>query len=153
MLNQRLFTKFKLKLLKHYSKVMAVKNAKNVFEIIIIICQIEVFKKIEKQVHLWCGFCWYCHSTGHTQWMGKRGGILLLCFSIIWVTQEWGRQIVQVQGGLYSRMSFIFMYETSTLTPFVKPCDILNLAVQNIFYINCMWNPLLRTIWGQPFWL
>ena len=96
---------------------------------------------------MWCGFCWHCHSTGHTQRMGKRGGILLLCFSMIWVTQEWGRQIVQVQDGLYSRMSFIFMYETSTLTPFVKPCDILNLAIRNIFYIQLyvesafMYNP------------
>ena len=31
-------------------------------------------------------------------------------------------------------MSFIYKYKTSTLTPFVKPCDILNLAIQNIFY-------------------
>ena len=33
-------------------------------------------------------------------------------------------------------MSFIYRYETSTLTPFVKPHDILNLAVQNVFYIQ-----------------
>ena len=31
-------------------------------------------------------------------------------------------------------MSFIYKYETSTLTPFVKPCDVLNLALQTIFY-------------------
>ena len=39
-------------------------------------------------------------------------------------------------GRLYSRMSFIYKYETSTLTPFEKPGDILNLAVQNIFYVQ-----------------
>ena len=33
-----------------------------------------------------------------------------------------------MEGGLYSRMSFIYKYKTSTLTPFVKPRDILNLA-------------------------
>ena len=33
-------------------------------------------------------------------------------------------------------LSFIFKYETSTLTPFVKLCDVLNLAVQNIFYVQ-----------------
>ena len=33
-------------------------------------------------------------------------------------------------------MSFIYEYKTSTLTPFVKPHDILNLAVQNIFYVQ-----------------
>ena len=37
---------------------------------------------------------------------------------------------------MYSRMSFIYKYKTSTLTPFVKPCDILNLAIQDIFYIQ-----------------
>ena len=31
-------------------------------------------------------------------------------------------------------MSFLYKYKTSTLTPFVKPHDILNLAVQNLFY-------------------
>ena len=38
--------------------------------------------------------------------------------------------------GLYSRMSFIYRYNTSTLTPFVKPCIILNLALQNVFYVQ-----------------
>ena len=33
-------------------------------------------------------------------------------------------------------MSFIYQYETSTLTPFVKPCNILNLAIQNICYVQ-----------------
>ena len=33
-------------------------------------------------------------------------------------------------------MSFIYKYKTSTLNPFVKPRDILNLAIQNIFYIQ-----------------
>ena len=33
-------------------------------------------------------------------------------------------------------MSFFCKYKTSTLTPFVKPHDILNLAVQNAFYIQ-----------------
>ena len=37
-------------------------------------------------------------------------------------------------GRLYSRTSFIYKYKTSTLTPFVKPCDVLNLAIQNLFY-------------------
>ena len=39
-------------------------------------------------------------------------------------------------GRLKSRMSFIYKYEISTLTPFVKPHAILNLAVQTIFYIQ-----------------
>ena len=34
-----------------------------------------------------------------------------------------------------SRMSFIYKYETS-LTPFVKPHTVLNLAEQNVFYIQ-----------------
>ena len=33
-------------------------------------------------------------------------------------------------------MSFIYNNKKSTLTPFVKLCDILNLAVQNIFYVQ-----------------
>ena len=33
-------------------------------------------------------------------------------------------------------MSFIYKYQASTLTPFVKPRTILNLAIQNIFYIQ-----------------
>ena len=33
-------------------------------------------------------------------------------------------------------MPFIYKYETSTLTPFVKPHNILNLAAQNIFYVQ-----------------
>ena len=53
-------------------------------------------------------------------------------------------------GRLYSRMSFIYKYETSTLSPFVKPCDILNLAVRNVFVHVFTWNPLLRTLWGWP---
>ena len=32
-------------------------------------------------------------------------------------------------GILYTRKSFIYKYETSTLTPFVKPCNKLNLAL------------------------
>ena len=43
-----------------------------------------------------------------------------------------------MSGGLYSRMSFICKYKTSTLTPFVKPCNILNLAIQNIFYTQLL---------------
>ena len=35
-------------------------------------------------------------------------------------------------GRLSSRMSFIYNYETSTLTPFVKPHDVINLATQNV---------------------
>ena len=31
-------------------------------------------------------------------------------------------------------MSFIYKYETSTPTPFVKPHDVLKIAQQNIFY-------------------
>ena len=38
--------------------------------------------------------------------------------------------------GLYSRTSFLYKYETSTLTPFVKPHNILNLAGQNILYLQ-----------------
>ena len=33
-------------------------------------------------------------------------------------------------------MSFIYKYKTLTLTPFVKPHDMLNLAVWNIFYVQ-----------------
>ena len=40
------------------------------------------------------------------------------------------------KGRLYSRMSFIYKYKTSTFTPFVKPCNMLNLAVWNIFYVQ-----------------
>ena len=39
-------------------------------------------------------------------------------------------------GGLYSRKSFIYKYETSTLTPFVKPSDKLNLDVRNVIYVQ-----------------
>ena len=36
-------------------------------------------------------------------------------------------------------MSFIYKNETSTLDPFVKPRDVLNLAVRNVFYVqSCM---------------
>ena len=41
----------------------------------------------------------------------------------------------------------MYKYETSTLTPFVKPRSILNLAIQNVFYIQSyvesafMYNP------------
>ena len=37
---------------------------------------------------------------------------------------------------MYSITSFIYKYKTSTLNPLVKPCYVLNLAVQNIFYIQ-----------------
>ena len=37
---------------------------------------------------------------------------------------------------MYSRMSFIYKDKTSTLTPFVKPHNVLNLVVLNIFYIQ-----------------
>ena len=43
---------------------------------------------------------------------------------------------VNSEGGLYSRMSFIYKEKPSTLTPFVKPRDILNLSIQNVFYIQ-----------------
>ena len=39
-------------------------------------------------------------------------------------------------GRLYSRMSCLYKYKTSTLTPFVKPRNTLNLAVQNVFYVK-----------------
>ena len=37
---------------------------------------------------------------------------------------------------MYSRKSFIYKYKTSTLTPFVKPRNVLNLAIQNLFYVQ-----------------
>ena len=40
------------------------------------------------------------------------------------------------KGRLYSRMPFIYKYETATLNPFVKPSNILKLAIQNIFYVQ-----------------
>ena len=40
------------------------------------------------------------------------------------------------ESGLYSRTSFIYKYKAPTLTPYVKPRNILNLAVQNIFYVQ-----------------
>ena len=39
-------------------------------------------------------------------------------------------------GRLYPRTSFIYKCKTSTLTPFVKPRDILNLDIKNIFYVQ-----------------
>ena len=33
-------------------------------------------------------------------------------------------------------MSFIYKYETCILNPFVKPSNTLNLAIQNIFYVQ-----------------
>ena len=33
-------------------------------------------------------------------------------------------------------MSFVYNKETYTLTPFVKPSDVLNLAGRNVFYIQ-----------------
>ena len=50
-------------------------------------------------------------------------------------------------GRLYSRKSFIFKYKTSTLTPFVNPRVIVNLAIWNVFYVQAyvesafMYNP------------
>ena len=35
---------------------------------------------------------------------------------------------------IHLKKPFIYKYKTSTLTPFVKPHEILNLALQNIFY-------------------
>ena len=46
------------------------------------------------------------------------------------------RKLNCTKVGLYSRKSFIYKYKTFTLTPFVKPQDILNLTIQNIFYIQ-----------------
>ena len=52
-------------------------------------------------------------------------------------------------------MSFIYKYKTSTLTPFVKPHDILKLAVQNVFYIKLdvesvfMYNPGSAVFYGK----
>ena len=49
-------------------------------------------------------------------------------------------------------MSFIYKYKTSTLTPFVKPHNVLNLAVQKIFYVQLymesafMYNPGLTQL-------
>ena len=53
---------------------------------------------------------------------------------------------------MYSRRSFIYKYDTSTLTPFVKQCNILNLAVLKVFYIQLYvestfkYNPWLTNI-------
>ena len=44
-------------------------------------------------------------------------------------------------GGLYLRTSFIFKYETFTHNPFVKPSDVLNLAVQLYDESAYMYNP------------
>ena len=46
-------------------------------------------------------------------------------------------------------MSFIYKYETYTLTPFVKPPNILNLATQNKFYIK-LYVESTFTIQGRP---
>ena len=50
------------------------------------------------------------------------------------LTQNLGLDPNYTSGGLYSRTAFIYNYNTSTLTPIVKPCNILNLAVQNILF-------------------
>ena len=48
-------------------------------------------------------------------------------------------QIAARKVGLYSRTSFIYKFKTSTLTPIVKPRNVLNLAIQKVFYIQlCM---------------
>ena len=41
-----------------------------------------------------------------------------------------------MKGRLYSRTSFIYKYKTFLLTPFVKPCEVLKLAIQNVFYVQ-----------------
>ena len=40
------------------------------------------------------------------------------------------------KGRLYARISFIYKQETSTFTPFVRPHNVLILAVRNIFNIQ-----------------
>ena len=47
-------------------------------------------------------------------------------------------------------MSFIYKYKTFTLTYFVKPRNILNLAILNVFYIQLYVNLLLHTTKGGP---
>ena len=50
---------------------------------------------------------------------------------------DWQRQHPYCMWGrLSSRSLFIYKQKTSTLTPFVKPCTMLNLAAQNVFYIQ-----------------
>ena len=50
------------------------------------------------------------------------------------------------------KTSFTFKYKICTLTPFVKPCNVLNIAVWNIFYVQLymesafMYNPGLTPI-------
>ena len=40
-------------------------------------------------------------------------------------------------------MSFIYVHKTSTLSPFLKPCIVLNLAVWHVVYIQSalLYNP------------
>ena len=71
-----------------------------------------------------------------------NSGNLAYSFCWTWIAHK---------GRLYSRMSFIYKYKTSTFTPFVKPCNMLNLAVWNIFMYNHTWNPPLHSIQGRPF--
>ena len=54
-------------------------------------------------------------------------------------------------GRLKSRMSFIYKYEISTLTPFVKPRNILNLAVQNVHWIHCYIQSRVNPLFGAGF--
>ena len=52
----------------------------------------------------------------------------------------------------HSRTSFIFKYKTSTLPPLVKPHNILNLAVQNVFYVKSFKESAFLYNTGSTFW-
>ena len=60
---------------------------------------------------------------------------------------HWTQIACKVGCRLYSRTSFFYKCKTSTLTPFVKPRDILTLGKWNVFYIQLyvefafMYNP------------
>ena len=46
-------------------------------------------------------------------------------------------------------MSFIYKYKISTLTAFVKPHNILNLAVQNLFNVQlCVEYAFTYNLWS-----
>ena len=46
-------------------------------------------------------------------------------------------------------MSFICKFKTSTITAFVKPCNVLNLAVWKVFYVQ-LYVESAFTIQGRP---
>ena len=83
-----------------------------------------------------------------------------LHLSVLWICLLWVYFALAVGPGLHVRRiklkNVIYKYKTSTLTPFVKPCDVVNLAKQNVFYVqSCVESAFMYIMgstileWGQ----